>query len=123
MVTGRSEEISGRIRLGMVGGGNDAFIGGVHRIAARLDDKFELVAGALSSTPEKSRESGEALGLQRVYDDYKQMAIREAPSEVGDRSGFNRHAQPRPLCSGPRVLETRHPCHLRQAAYFYAERR
>ena len=49
MVTGRSEETSGRIRLGMVGGGNDAFIGGVHRIAARLDDKFELVAGAVSS--------------------------------------------------------------------------
>ena len=52
-----------RIRLGMVGGGNDAFIGGVHRIASRIDDRFELVAGALSSTPEKSRASGEALGL------------------------------------------------------------
>ncbi|WP_170476192.1 Gfo/Idh/MocA family protein [Ruegeria arenilitoris] len=83
MVTGRSEEVSGRIRLGMVGGGNDAFIGGVHRIAARLDDKFELVAGALSSTPEKSRESGEALGLARVYDDFEQMAIREARLKSG----------------------------------------
>ncbi len=83
MVTGRSEVKSGRIRLGMVGGGTDAFIGGVHRIAARLDDKFELVAGALSSTPEKSRESGEALGLERVYDDFKQMAIREARLKSG----------------------------------------
>ncbi|WP_299077999.1 Gfo/Idh/MocA family oxidoreductase [uncultured Ruegeria sp.] len=83
MVTGRSEDSSGRIRLGMVGGGNDAFIGGVHRIAARLDDKFELVAGALSSTPEKSRESGEALGIARVYDDFKQMAIREARLKSG----------------------------------------
>ncbi|NOD61899.1 MULTISPECIES: Gfo/Idh/MocA family protein [unclassified Ruegeria] len=83
MVTGRSEETSGRIRLGMVGGGNDAFIGGVHRIAARLDDKFELVAGALSSTPEKSLESGQALGLERVYEDYKQMAIREARLKSG----------------------------------------
>lgn len=83
MVTGRSEDNSGRIRLGMVGGGNDAFIGGVHRIAARLDDKFELVAGALSSTPEKSRESGEALALARVYDDFKQMAIREARLKSG----------------------------------------
>lgn len=83
MVTGRSEETSGRIRLGMVGGGNDAFIGGVHRIAARLDDKFELVAGALSSTPEKSRESGAVLGLDRVYDDFKQMAIREARLKSG----------------------------------------
>ncbi|WP_170755708.1 Gfo/Idh/MocA family protein [Ruegeria lacuscaerulensis] len=83
MVTGRSEETSGRIRLGMVGGGNDAFIGGVHRIAARLDDKFELVAGALSSTPQKSLESGEALGLERVYEDFKQMAIREARLKSG----------------------------------------
>lgn len=83
MVTGRSEETSGRIRLGMVGGGNDAFIGGVHRIAARLDDRFQLVAGALSSTPEKSRESGQALGLERVYDDFKQMAIREARLKSG----------------------------------------
>ncbi len=83
MVTGRSEETSGRIRLGMVGGGNDAFIGGVHRIAARLDNKFELVAGALSSTPEKSIESGQALGLERVYEDFKQMAIREARLKSG----------------------------------------
>jgi len=72
-----------RIRLGMVGGGNDAFIGGVHRIASRIDDNFELVAGALSSTPEKSRASGEALGLTRVYDDFKQMAIREARLKNG----------------------------------------
>ncbi|WP_170336540.1 Gfo/Idh/MocA family protein [Ruegeria arenilitoris] len=83
MVTGRNEETSGRIRLGMVGGGNDAFIGGVHRIAARLDDKFELVAGALSSTSEKSLESGRALGLERVYEDFKQMAIREARLKSG----------------------------------------
>ena len=72
-----------RIRLGMVGGGNDAFIGGVHRIASRLDDHFELVAGALSSTPEKSRASGEALALPRIYDDFKSMAIREARLKDG----------------------------------------
>ena len=72
-----------RIKLGMVGGGNDAFIGGVHRIASRIDDQFELVAGALSSTPEKSRASGEALGLPRIYDDFKSMAIREARLKDG----------------------------------------
>ncbi len=72
-----------RIRLGMVGGGNDAFIGGVHRIASRIDDRYELVAGALSSTPEKSQASGEALGLPRIYDDFKQMAIREARLKNG----------------------------------------
>jgi predicted dehydrogenase len=67
----------------MVGGGKDAFIGAVHRIAARLDDRYELVAGALSSTPEKARESGAALGLARVYDDFNQMAIREARLKEG----------------------------------------
>ncbi|MEM1078870.1 MAG: Gfo/Idh/MocA family oxidoreductase [Pseudomonadota bacterium] len=72
-----------RIRLGMVGGGNDAFIGAVHRIASRIDDQYELVAGALSSTPEKSQESGAALGLPRIYDDFKQMAIREARRKDG----------------------------------------
>ncbi|MBV7409013.1 MULTISPECIES: Gfo/Idh/MocA family protein [Roseobacteraceae] len=72
-----------RIKLGMVGGGNDAFIGAVHRIASRIDDRFELVAGALSSTPEKSQASGEALGLPRIYDDFKQMAQREARRKDG----------------------------------------
>ncbi|SEN48844.1 Predicted dehydrogenase [Paracoccus alcaliphilus] len=73
-----------RIRLGMVGGGKDAFIGAVHRIAARIDGEFELVAGALSSTPEKSRDSGEALGLDpaRCYGSFEEMA--EVESERPD---------------------------------------
>lgn len=73
------------IRLGMVGGGNDAFIGGVHRIAARIDGRFQLVAGALSSTPEKAQASGIALGLDpcRTYGDFKAMAIREARLKDG----------------------------------------
>ena len=68
----------------MVGGGEGAFIGAVHRIASRLDDHYELVAGALSSTPDKARRSGEALGLaaDRIYDDYESMAETE-----GERSG------------------------------------
>ena len=72
-----------RIRWGMVGGGSDAFIGGVHRIAARIDDRYELVAGALSSTPERSRASGEALGLARIYDDAASMAEAEAARDDG----------------------------------------
>lgn len=73
------------IRLGMVGGGNDAFIGGVHRIASRIDGRFTLVAGALSSTPEKARASGAALGLDpaRTYDDFDAMAKREARLKDG----------------------------------------
>jgi len=84
-IEGKAEQRAARIRLGMVGGGVDAFIGGVHRIAARLDDKFELVAGALSSTPERSLQSGAALGLDptRVYGDFKEMAIREARLKNG----------------------------------------
>lgn len=76
------------IPLGMVGGGQGALIGGVHRIAARLDGAFRLVAGALSSTPEKSRASGAELGLDpaRTYDDYRQMAIREARRKDGIRA-------------------------------------
>lgn len=74
-----------RIRLGMVGGGNDAFIGGVHRIAARLDGEFDLVAGALSSTPERARASGAALGLDadRCYDSFEAMAAAEAARSDG----------------------------------------
>ncbi len=87
MVSGRNENLGRRIRFGMVGGGNDAFIGGVHRIASRIDDRFELVAGAFSSTPEKSRASGEALGVARIYDDFKQMAQREARRTGSRRAG------------------------------------
>ncbi|KPB01834.1 Gfo/Idh/MocA family protein [Ahrensia marina] len=84
-IQGKDEKHTGSIRLGMVGGGNDAFIGGVHRIASRIDDKYRLVAGALSSTPEKAQASGAALGLapDRTYDDFKQMAIREARLKDG----------------------------------------
>lgn len=72
-----------RIRLGMVGGGNDAFIGGVHRIAARIDDRFDLVAGALSSTPEKSAASAETLGIARSYGNFDEMAEAEVAREDG----------------------------------------
>ncbi|MBP6736654.1 MAG: Gfo/Idh/MocA family oxidoreductase [Rhodobacteraceae bacterium] len=74
-----------KIRLGMVGGGKDAFIGAVHRIAARIDGQFDLVAGALSSTPEKARESGLALGLaaDRCYGSFEEMAATEAARPDG----------------------------------------
>jgi predicted dehydrogenase len=74
-----------RIRLGMVGGGTGAFIGYVHRIAARLDGDYELVAGALSSRPEVARESGSNLGLapDRTYASYEEMARKEAARPDG----------------------------------------
>ena len=73
------------IRLGMVGGGQGALIGSVHRLAARMDGHFRLVAGALSSTPERARASGAEIGLDpsRTYDDWKRMAGREARRKDG----------------------------------------
>lgn len=72
-----------RIRLGMVGGGQGAFIGAVHRIAARLDGRFDLVAGALSSDPARAAASATELGLLRSYDDYRTMAWTEAERADG----------------------------------------
>ena len=84
-IAGTAERHDSRIRLGMVGGGSGAFIGAVHRIAARLDGRFDLVAGALSADPERARRSGVELGLaaDRVYADFRQMAIREARLKQG----------------------------------------
>lgn len=74
-----------RIRLGMVGGGQGAFIGGVHRIAARLDDRYELVAGALSSDPARASASAAELHIaqERSYADYHAMATAEAARPDG----------------------------------------
>jgi predicted dehydrogenase len=84
-IEGRSDAAGGRLRLGMVGGGKGAFIGAVHRLAARMDDKYEFVAGALSSEPARSRASGRDLGLakDRIYTDYRDMAQKEAARPDG----------------------------------------
>ena len=74
-----------KIKLGMVGGGEGAFIGEVHRIAARMDERFHLCAGALCSDPERSFKSALDLGLpeDRSYSDYKEMAISESQRDDG----------------------------------------
>jgi predicted dehydrogenase len=74
-----------RLRLGMVGGGQGAFIGGVHRIASRIDDRYELVAGALSSDAAKASASAAELGIaaDRSYTSYEEMATAEAAREDG----------------------------------------
>lgn len=74
-----------RLKLGMVGGGQGAFIGGVHRIASRIDGRFELVAGALSSNPERAAASAAELGIapERSYASYEEMAQQEAAREDG----------------------------------------
>ena len=84
-IEGKADTGGRRLRLGMVGGGRDAFIGAVHRIASRIDDQFELVAGAFSSTPEKSKASAADLGVdpRRAYGDYVEMAKAEARRKDG----------------------------------------
>ncbi|MGY4106075.1 Gfo/Idh/MocA family protein [Aeromonas encheleia] len=74
-----------RLRLGMVGGGQGAFIGAVHRLAARMDDHYELLAAALSADPANARASALALGLDpaRAYEDYTLMARAEAARPDG----------------------------------------
>jgi predicted dehydrogenase len=76
--------------MGMVGGGEGAFIGAVHRIAAALGGDIELVCGAFSSDAERSRRSGAALYLPqgRVYDDYRTMMTAEAALPAAERMQF-----------------------------------
>jgi predicted dehydrogenase len=86
MVDATSDARTSRpLRLGMVGGGRGAFIGAVHRLCARMDGHYELVAGALSSAPERAKDSGADLGLaaDRVYAGYGEMAAVEAKRSDG----------------------------------------
>ena len=85
IVASGHERTGGRIRLGMVGGGQGAFIGGVHRIAARIDGQFELVAGALSSEPARAKASALELGIatERSYGSFEEMARAEAARPDG----------------------------------------
>lgn len=77
------KKLGRKLRLGMVGGGPGAFIGEVHRIAARFDNKYELVAAALSSDPKKSQVFAAHLEIPRVYDSFAQMAEAESKREDG----------------------------------------
>jgi predicted dehydrogenase len=79
-----------KLRMGMIGGGRGAFIGSVHRMAAALDGRIELAAGAFSSDPERSRLSGADLLLpeDRVYGSYAEMIARESARRSGERIDF-----------------------------------
>lgn len=79
-----------KLRMGMIGGGKDAFIGAVHRLALNMDGQIELVAGALSINPEVAIESGRSLFLNesRIYTDYKVMLEKEAALPANERIDF-----------------------------------
>ena len=103
-----------KIRMGMVGGGRGAFIGGVHRMAAALDGHIDLVCGAFSSDSEKSRLSGQDLYLpeDRVYDSYSQMILTEKELPVGVRMDFVSIVTPNHMHFGPAKMALENGFHV-----------
>lgn len=114
-----------RLRLGMVGGGQGAFIGAVHRIAARIDDRYELVAGAFSSDPDRARASAREFHVapDRAYESWLEMAAREAGRPDGVEvvaivTPNHMHAEPAIafLNAGIHVVCDKPLCHTLEAA-------
>ena len=103
-----------KIRMGMIGGGRGAFIGGVHRMAAALDGQIELVCGAFSSKPEVSKASGEDFFLpkDRVYGDYIEMITREAELPEGERMDFVSIVTPNHMHYGPAKMALQYGFHV-----------
>src|ERR1700737_4701117 len=79
-----------KLKMGMIGGGKDAFIGAVHRIAANMDGLIELVCGAFSSQAENAKESGRALFLpeDRIYTSFEEMIKKERKLPAGEQMDF-----------------------------------
>lgn len=98
----------------MVGGGRGAFIGGVHRIAAAIDQQIELVCGAFSSNPEKSRLSGQDFFLpsDRVYGSYEEMITREKELPEGERMDFVSIVTPNHVHFGPAKMALENGFHV-----------
>jgi len=100
--------------MGMVGGGRGAFIGAVHRMAAALDGQIELVCGAFSSDPEKSKASGKDLYLpsDRVYGSYEEMIEKEKALPEGERMDFISIVTPNHVHHGPAKLALENGFHV-----------
>jgi len=103
-----------KLRMGMIGGGKGAFIGNIHRMAARMDGQIELVCGAFSSDPEKSMESGKALYLppDRVYETYSEMIEKESNRPEGERMDFVSIVTPNHVHFEPARQALRHGFHV-----------
>jgi predicted dehydrogenase len=106
--------MSRKIRMGMVGGSLDAFIGGVHRRAAIMDGEIELVCGAFSSDPAKSKETGKALYLpeDRVYNDFEEMILKEKLLPEGERMDFVAIVTPNHVHHAPTKLALENGFHV-----------
>jgi predicted dehydrogenase len=103
-----------KIRMGMIGGGKNAFIGAVHRIAANIDGQIELCCGALSSNPETAKESGEALFLpaHRNYGTYQEMIEKESLLPASERMHFVTIVTPNFAHFAPAMLALEHGFHV-----------
>jgi len=103
-----------KLRMGMIGGGKDAFIGAVHRIAANMDGLIELVCGALSSSPEKSIESGRMLFLSddRNYSGYEEMILKESQLPTDQRMDFVSIVTPNHVHFAPAMMALEHGFHV-----------
>lgn len=106
--------MSRKIRMGMIGGSLDAFIGGVHRRAAIMDGEIELVCGVFSSNPDKSRETGKALYLpdHRVYSSFEEMFEREKQLPLGERMDFVSVVTPNHMHAAPVKLALENGFHV-----------
>lgn len=106
--------MAGKIKMGMVGGGRGAFIGGVHRMAAALDGKIELVAGAFSSDAEKSKLSGEDLYIDpsRVYASYEDLILKESKLPADQRIDFVSIVTPNHMHFAPAMMALEHGFHV-----------
>ena len=103
-----------KLKMGMIGGGIDSFIGIVHRMAAAMDGHIELVCGALSSTPERSRISGEQLGLppERIYGDFREMIEKESRLPEEERMDIVSIVTPNYLHYEPAKMSLEHGFHV-----------
>lgn len=106
--------MSRKLRMGMIGGGLDAFIGAVHRMAAALDGQIELVCGAFSSKPEKSKQAGASLLLNpaRVYESFSEMIKKEKALPDDERMDFVSIVTPNHLHFEPAKLALENGFHV-----------
>lgn len=103
-----------KLRLGMIGGGQGAFIGAVHRIAARIDGDYELVCGAFSSNAEKSKASGAELGLsaERSYASYEELIEKEKQLPADQRVQVISIVTPNHVHFGPTKMALENGFHV-----------
>ncbi|MBL0884324.1 MAG: Gfo/Idh/MocA family oxidoreductase, partial [Chitinophagaceae bacterium] len=103
-----------KLRMGMVGGGKDAFIGAIHRLAANMDGLIELCCGALSINPEIAKDSGRSLFLpeDRIYLTYDEMITKESQLPADQRMDFITIVTPNFAHFAPAMMALEHGFHV-----------